>query len=470
MLSLIAAAGCGSGNVVLPNPTGNYSLASLSGSYVYQIHGTSNLGPYREVGVFTADGAGHINGGSDDFAVGGLFSNSITGTYTVAGDGTGFLTISPTALGSITFAITLTNSSQLYLMEAGILADGAGVAELQSSASTAPSCTFVFRLHEIAASSGQSSVSEVGAMTITGGAVTGSLDQNLGGTSSQLTVASGTFNAPSALGRGLASFTDNTSAVTSLIYYVVNSGKVALLVSNAGAVESGSAEAQTGAVGNGLSGSYAFGSRGDFGNFYDAAGTVGQFAASGGSISAYVNDAMQLGSYSNASYTGSYTTQPSGRVAVSLNSGAIQEVFWMVSPSRAFFMVSDPSRVEDGTADLQTVGSFSAATIKGQYAIVMDGIDLSPEILARIGTAQFDGSSKLSVNELVNASNTGFGATSPGGLGGTYTVASNGRATGTLSGATGSLTLVMYAISGSDAYALQVDGGTNTSGTIELQH
>jgi len=29
---------------------------------------------------------------------------------------------------------------------------------------------------------------------------------------------------------------------------------------------------------------------------------------------------------------------------------------------------------------------------------------------------------------------------------------------------------VIYAASASDAYALQVDGFTNTSGTIELQH
>jgi len=250
----------------------------------------------------------------------------------------------------------------------------------------------------------------------------------------------------------------------------VNSGKVALLVTNSGIVASGSAEAQTGAVGNGLSGSYAFGSRGDFGTNFDAAATVGQLTASGGAISAYASDAMQLGNYSNPSYTGTYTTQPNGRVAVSLNSGGVQEVFWMVSPSRAFFLVNDPSRVEDGTADLQTVGSFTASTMKGQYAMVMDGIDLTPEILARIGTAQFDGSSRLTVNELANASSTGFGAQSPGGISGNYTVGSNGRAASTLSSQTGALTLVTYAVSASDAYALQVDGGTNTSGTIELQH
>ncbi len=423
ILSLLFAAGCGGSSVVLPPPLGNYSVASLNGSYVYQVHGTSNLGPYREVGVFASDAAGHITGGSDDFTAGGLVSKNITGTYSVGSDGTGFLTINPTAIGQITFAITLASSSKVYLMEADTFADGAGVAELQSSASTTPSGAFVYRLHQVALTA-QNPVSEVGAMTITGGAVTGNLDQNLGGTSSQLALTSGTINPPVTLGRGTGSITDSTNFTTNFIYYIVNAGKLAFLVSNSGVVEAGNAEAQSGAVANGLSGSYAFGSRGDFGALYDTAATIGQFTASGGNISAYSDDLMQLGTYGNDSFTGTYTAQANGRVAVSLSSGAQQDVFWMVSPSRAFFLVRDPNRVEDGTADLQTTGSFSAS----------------------------------------------LGAQSPGGVSGNYQVANNGRVVGNLQSSTGFLTLVMYAVNGMDAYALQVDNATNTSGMIELQH
>ena len=228
ILSLIAAAGCGSGgSVVLPNPTGTYSLASLNGSFVYQIRGLSTVGAYREIGLFTADGAGHITGGSDDFSNGGLISNTITGNYQVGNDGTGFLSIGPTALGQITFAITLASSSKVYLMEADNFADGAGVAELQSSA-RAPTGTFVFRLHQIAAGLGVNPVSKVGTLTLAAGNVTaGNLDQNSGGTSSQLTLISGTFNAPNLQGRGLASVTDSTNAVSNFVFYVVDGGKLA---------------------------------------------------------------------------------------------------------------------------------------------------------------------------------------------------------------------------------------------------
>ena len=471
VLTLVAATACGGGGVVTPPPIGNYSAASLNGSYVYQVHGVSSIGPYREVGVFTADGAGHVTGGSDDLAIGGLFSGSTSGSYSVAPDGTGFLNLNTPGFGQITFAITLASPSKVYLMEADLTVDGAGVAELQSSASIAPIGTYVYHLHQVDLG-GQNPVSEVGAMTISGGTVSGNFDQNLGGSNSQLTLTSGTVNAPGALGRGTGSITDNTNFTTSFIYYIVNAGKMALLVTNSGFVEAGSAEAQTGSIANGLSGSYAFGSRGDFGSLFDSAATVGAFTASGGNITAYSDDLMQLGTYGNDTFTGTYTPQANGRVAMSLGSGAQQDVFWMVNPSRAFFLVSDLNRVEDGTADLQTVGSFNAATFNKQYAMVMDGVDFifNPEVLARIGTGTFDGSSRLSVNELANASGAGVGAQSPGGISGSYQVTANGRVAGNLTSQTGLLTLVMYGISGSDAYVLQVDPATNTSGTIELQH
>ena len=56
-------------------PKGNFSNASLNGQYVYQIEGfdfTTNLSgvPYREAGVFTADGNGDITSATDDFSEG----------------------------------------------------------------------------------------------------------------------------------------------------------------------------------------------------------------------------------------------------------------------------------------------------------------------------------------------------------------------------------------------------------------
>jgi len=474
ILSLATAVGCGNSGsgVTLPHPSGNYSNASLNGSYVYQVRGgPSSVGIYREFGVLIADGAGHITG-VDDFVAAstGQISSSTTGSYSVANDGTGFITLNNTALGTVNFAITLVSISRFDLIEADPGANAAGIADLQNSTAVTavPSGTFVYRLHETATTTGQNSVAEAGVFTVSAGAATGNLDQNFGGTVSQLTLT-GNFNSPDTFGTGTGSFTDSTNFTTNFIYYIISSSKIALLVTNSGTIESGSAEFQSGAVSAGLSGNYVFGSRGDLGSFSDAVATAGVFTANGtGAITSYTNDSMRLCVSSSNSFTGSYTTSANGRTVVNLNSGANQQIFWMVSPSRAFFITESPNVIEDGTADLQTVATFSASTIKGQYALMMDGNDLTPEYLSRIGTLQFDGAGKITLTEEVNASNSGNGAVSPGVLTGTYQVSPSGIVDITITGST--LNLVMYAASGSGGYALQLDGGTDTSGTMELQH
>jgi hypothetical protein len=493
LASLAVAVGCGGSGVVIPHPTGNFSNASFKGSYVYEIRGIfADDTPYREAGVITADGNGNITGGIDGFAnpnTGGAIqsSASVTGTYTIARDGTGQILLGATGLGTlaqvsqISLAVTLASTSQAQLMEADVFASGAGTAELQTATaiSSAPNGTFVFRMHQEVDAQNSTSASQVGFFTLASGSLSsGSMDQNLFPVgSSLLTLTGGTFSAPSTLGTGTASFTDSSPFTTNFLYYIVNSAKFVLLASNPGAVGSGSAELQTGAVGNGLQGTYAFGSSGDDFQFNNDVATVGEFTGNGATISAGQLDALQDGqSYSqDVAFTGIATTatnnpSPQGRALVTLNESgtSVPVIFWMVSPTRAFFLDNLTTRVEDGTADLQTTTSFSGATFKGQFALLMDGIDTSPEGLARIGTLQFDGSSKLTLLELVNASQSGTGATNPGALAGTYQVGSGGRFTGSLSSGSG-LDLVGYAVSGSQAYMLQVDQGANTSGTIQLQ-
>jgi hypothetical protein len=477
LLFLLTLTGCGSNNgtTLTLHSTGNYSVASLKGAYVYQIHGTTVSGPYRELGVFTADGAGNITSGSDDFDAGAISPSNPTGSYQVSSDGTGFIALNSTGLGQnngvtqITLAITLVSASKVNLIEADAFAEAAGVAELQT-ATTMPAGPFVFRSHQIAFNSSQSPVAEVGAINISSGALTGNLDQNLGGTSNQLTVT-GTLATPAATGRGTGNFTDSTNATTNFVYYVVSSGKFVFMITTPGDVGSGSAEAQSGTVTNGLAGSYAFGSRGDITTSYDAVATVGQITVAGGAISSGTIESMLVGVYSSPlaiTGTATPTTSTNGRVAVTFSSsaGTVQQVFWMVSPSRAFFLTNDPNTVEDGTADLQTISSFSASTMKGQYSLVMDGLDfVNQQLLSRIGPLQLDGAGKATLNELTN---TGAGATSPGGLTGPYQVSSNGRVAVALGG--GFPNFVMYAISGSDAYTLQIDGGENISGMVNLQN
>jgi hypothetical protein len=500
---LIAATGCGGGGFVLPHPTGSYSNASLKGTYVFEVHGSwypnGSFFPYREAGVFTADGAGHITGGVEDFQGGagnasgsstGL-TGSFTGSYSILSSGNGTLFLNSTYLGNINgsggqigFVITIVNPSKVELMEGDAFADGTGTAELQDSNSiaAAPSGTFVFGVHQVIDASGNPDA-QVGGAVLANGAGTGAMDQNVGGTFSSRSV-SWTFTAPDAMGTGSATMT-TAAGTTDFFYYIVNASKFDLLVSDVGAVGSGSAEMQSGAVSGGLSGSYAFGSRGDDFNLYDGVATVGALTANGGSITGTEDSDVDGTIASNAVFPGTCATTGSaggvsGRVAVTNGSGSpcsgtLTDVFWMVSPSRAFFVDASTSTFDDGTADLQSTTSFSASTLKGQYALAMDGWDLTflqsgqEQILARTGTLQFDGSSKLTLLESANGTNAGLSQNI--GLAGPYSISSNGRITGTMSNGNGELLVVMYAVSGSQAYVLQSDPNlvTITSGKLELQ-
>ncbi|MBV9180712.1 MAG: hypothetical protein JO356_05315, partial [Acidobacteria bacterium] len=409
VLALATLVGCGTGgSLVLNPPTGSFSKASVKGSYVYQIHGVSvvNGVVYREVGVFTADGAGAITGGSDDSSANPAGA-AVSGTYTVSPDGTGFINMS-TSLGQVNLALTIVSSGKLDLIESDNTLNAAGAAELQDSTaiSARPNGTFVFRLHQEASAQSQNTPSsQLGALTLTSGSGTGTMDQNLGGTLSTDSLAA-TFNSPGSLGRGTGNFFDSTASfTTSFVYYTVSNSKIVFLVTNPSSVGSGSAEVQTGTLSSGLAGNYAFGSRGDDAFSLDGLATVGQFTANSGSISG-VEDVMQDGTFSpNVTLSECYSSQTSGRVVVTnCSSTTPTQVFWMVNPSRAFFFDINGTAVQDGTADLQTASSFTVATVKGQFAMVMDGIDLTPELLSRVGVLQFDGTQKAVVTELINSS------------------------------------------------------------------
>ena len=484
LLLMAAAVGCGTGGgVILPPTGGNFSNASLKGSYVYEIHGfDANFNPYRQIGVFTADGNGNITGGTDDSSV-GASGTQVTGTYTVAKDGTGFILVN-TSLGQLNFAITLASASEVELIEADSSLNARGTAQLQvpSAISATLSGTYVFRLHqEISAPNAPNLVpaAEVGSLTISNGSATGAMDETVFGSAATATNITATFNAPTGLGRGTGTLLDSTTNFTThFVYYIVDTNKFVMLVTNSGAVGSGSAELQSGNVGNGLSGNFAFGSRGDDSFAFAGIATVGQFSAASGALSG-TEDISQDGTVSsNVAISSCYGASANGRVVVTdapggTCSSTVTQVFWMVSPSRAFFVNAGNSTVEDGTADLQSTQSFALSTFTQQYSMAMDGIDASQtvvpvgELYSRVGALQFDGKGNLKLNEVVNASGTGAGVNNPGILAGTYTVGASGRLVGTLNG--GGLNMVMYAVSASEAYVLQTDSGFTTSGKLALQ-
>ena len=468
LLCLYTACGSSNGAVTGFIPKGNYSNATLNGQYVYQIEGfdfrNSTTGvPYREAGVFVANGSGGITSVTDDFSEGStVLTTNSTGTYAISNDGTGSLSFT-NALGTINLAVTVVSASKVYLVEGDTVLNAGGLAEKQdpTAIAAAPSGTFVFREHDIDA---LQSTGSVGAFTVSGGTVSsGSKDINSGGVSSSVTLTSGAFNAPDALtGRGSGTLTDSSPATASFFYYIVDANNIRFLSQDVGVVGSGRAEKQSGTPT--LSGSYAFGSDGDTLGFLSSVNSAGRFTANAGAISSGARDIVQDGNSAvNVTFTGTYT-QASGRAVVALSTAANNNlVIWMISPARGFFVVNDANTIQEGTLDLQQAASFSNSTMNGQYALIMNGFD-SGFAKDRVGTLQWDGSGKLVLNEFTNANGT---ITVPIVLSGTYSVATNGRATGSITNLSNNL--IFYLVSGSSAYVVQNDTGVQIDGALSKQ-
>jgi hypothetical protein len=469
--------------VKCPGDTGSFSNSSLAAgsqwtyelSGVQPITGTTSTSPYREAGVFTVDGNGNITSGSDDFyqqGVGYGPLTGITGKYSITPNGTGTITlVLPNNAGSLTWAITLTGSNAFYFIEADTFANAHGHAVQQTaSAFAAPSGTFAFRAHALGSVSGFSSV--VGEVTVSGGNVTSGSADVLSGGVEFTTAVTGSFAAPDSTGRGSATLNYGLGAFT-FNYYVIDANTVNLFETDTNNLALGRMEMQTGAgafTNASLSGPFAFGSKGDT-NVSGAGGvnTVGAIVADGaGNITSGTYDIVQDGTAGSVlSLTGTYSvTNANGRVALTLNpTGAnqVSEVAYLVSPTRAFFLVNDLSKVEDGTADQQSSTSFSNSSLSGQFGFVMGGYDPT-DFVDRTGPLHSDGAGNLSLAEVLNR--TGV-VTTPGCLAGTYSVAANGRVAANIPSL--SSNLVLYMVSTDQAYLLQGDAGTEIFGGAAIQ-
>jgi len=253
-----------------------------------------------------------------------------------------------------------------------------------------------------------------------------------------------------------------------------------LLGIDANVLSLGRAEAQSGGPfsTSSLSGNYVYGSVGNF--TYDDGGlsrTVGMFTAGGGNLTAGTFDAVVNGSVTannplQTPAAGSYIVSGEGEVQLTMNpSGGtpVHEILWLVNPSRAFLLVDDSTKVEDGTVDLQQNTSFVTTDLSQQATMLMEGIT-STNYLTRVGTFIPDGKGNLTVNEVANAFTTSQGATisSPSLPGGSFSVDPAGRVTATIN-ASPNIDVVLYLISPNQGYILQADTGVQVSGQIQLQ-
>ncbi len=481
---LLAAAACGSGGGITLPLGGNYTNGSLKGQYVISQTGigTNQSGTaadhFSETIVMTADGNGNLNVTVDDFDQSGTtFSDHTTGTYSISRDGTGFLQFNynPTT----NYAITMIDDSHFYIIEQDSFATASGFGELQdTTAFTAPpSGNFVFRAHNIDTSS------RVGGISVTAGAISGTEDLLNLGLQSTSNAVQGSFSAtpPDSNGRGTFTLSDGISS-TSFFYYVVGAGSTAKFhfLSNAGSLEIGQAEAQSGgpfSVATLAAGtSYVFGSSGDT-SVSGAAGihSAGVFSTDGnGNITGGQVDYVQDTTVNSGLMVtgGSYTLASNGRgqINLTLSGGTISpQIFWLVDGTHAYFLANSTFAVEDGTFTLQHDAPFS--TLGNQAAFVMDGFDVA--FKQRTGVFQPTTGGGFNWNQDSNSFDPNIndinfgGSPSSKGTNGSYQVSSNGRVVVTVNGVTNTQALVFYLSSASSGVMVQEDADIGGAFTVQ---
>lgn len=496
---LISAVGCGnffgnnggSGGGGGGGNNGGFTKASLNGHYAYTLRGIGTLDGvnsdlFVEGGVFNADGNGNITAGTVDFVANfQAFSDQVTGSYRINTDGSGDIEFDFPQGGFAIYHISMSDVSHFYMEHADIISSntagfatsgGSGEKQDTSAFTSIPSRTFVYQAHDLVSASARA-----GQMTWTSGNIAGTGDVLTGGGLVSPVTISGTALAPgTSTGRGTVTIIDD-SGTNNYIYYVVNADKIRLL-GDANALAIGQAEHQTGSPFSlaSLNGKYVFGSAGETHNI-DGIHSVGLFVTDGnGNVTTGNFDTVQDGTpVTNVSLSGTpsaYSMDPStGRsvVTLHLSTGATnQKVLYLVSPSRAYFLVNDLVNVEDGTIDKQTGSSFSNSTMKGQYALLMDGFDANQQLpwRDRVGTWTPDGSGSVRTDYVAGAyldSNPPQVDATINHLSGTYSVGSNGRATASINSL--SSNLIFYMVSGNSGYMLQADNGVDIGGAITIQ-
>jgi hypothetical protein len=364
----------------------------FQGNYVFSYTGRDAGGHQFVLGIFVADGQGHITGGQLDSNAGaGAVSTAVIGgSYTVYPDGRGTLTLqaaSPLGLNTFRFVLSQDGSrGNLHLFDS----TGLAVGTLERQASPPPNLnsafvgSYAFRMGGInTASTSVQNVALIGLLNADGAGhlTSGQAHINDGGNLDNGTIPptpisfTGAYEVPNVGVRGTLAIDTGQGQVVNFAFYLVSADKAYLIETDTATTEQalfGPIEKQTGTPFSNASaaGGYVF--------LGENGGLSGSFAIGGQVIlngTGTIGDGVQVetaGSGSRAEadvFPGGYTIASDGSASLSwtLNPGGQRSfVGYMVSPTKMFLLQTFPADwVSSGTAERQMVGPFNLASLGG---------------------------------------------------------------------------------------------------------
>ena len=466
LLAVIALAGCGGSGAGTAGPiNGPFSNSSLSGSYAFSFTGVNQFGFLAVAGSFQANGSGMITGGTVDVNSGnGIFTNqSVTGTYNVHNNGQATATLVASA-GTFDIDFVLISNQHALIIRFDNNSSASGTIDLQTSSAfslTALAGSFAFNLSGIDAAA-NTEVS-AGAFTVdsSGNLTSGVQDTNDHGTLSTNVALTPTAAAMSNPSSGRGTLTIPGGATLHFAFYVVNANQIKMVETDLSPSLAGDAFRQSGTA---ISGSFAFTIGGESTGGPFVAGGIINTDGAGHVLSTSMEDLNNGGSITqNISLSGTYSVAGNGRGTVTLNAGAINLAVYPTTSGVQVLEV-DNTVVASGAA-LQQSGSFSNGTISGNYGMNFTGATVGNEIDS-VGQFSADGTGH--VTGAVDFNNGGA-LSSNLSLSGSYSVAANGRATGTLQSSLGTQNVLFYAVSNTRILFIEVDSNLVAVGEIDHQ-
>jgi len=457
--------------------------ASLNGNYAFNFNGISGNGTvssaFAAVGRFTADGAGTLTNGQLDTNTvgGGGAAQSFTGTYSIGGDNRGVMTLNFSGSSAkLTFAMMANGNAQFIKFDASGGTGTIGSGTMEKADTTAYSTARITGDYAFGAAgfdNGNNRAAIEGRFTSNGtGALTNAAgDLNGYGTDYPMAFTAANYAvSDTATGRGtmhLAFTFGGAPASLNFVFYVVNSGKLFVMESDAvttatpllnGAVVRQQIPAG-GFTNASLNGNLVISLTG-----HSACGTVsgvpkavaGLLTANGsGALSLTYDENFCRAPNSVTAAPGTYSVAGNGRASITI--GGYSLVAYLVNANQIFLFVSD-SNVLFGLGEPQAAGPFTNSALKGAYA----GFATNP---VGFGVAVFSGQfSADGATPTGNITGTEDISTSNGPVSGaafraTYSVASsptNGRGMMTITSGSGG-NAVIYMISASKFVAVPLN-------------
>jgi hypothetical protein len=445
--------------------------AELNGQYAFSFQGMdSQARPVEIVGSFTADGAGNLTAGLEDVngASGVIASQAFIGTYGIYADNRGRFNLktSPggTDLGTFRLAagsITAGVASKARFVEFdSTAARGGGLIEKQDP--TAFSTAKITGDYAFGVSSANSGAA--GRFTASAGNISsGSLDEDNQGTVNSNASFTGTYSV-AATGRGTLTLNVAGAAnPVNAVFYVVSSGELQVMSSDAPSVNAefaftGTILQQTGAgtfSNASLNSASVIGLHGlDSSESNDVVlGVLSIPSAGNFTLAADENNAGAVAALNQA---GTYAAAANGRVTVTGTTHPL--VLYLLGANQGFVVGTD-SNASTGFFEPQTGGPFSNASANGNFFL---GPSTPRNTFASSddsGVATFNGTG--SVTGTTDSNKAAGGLFLAQAFTGTYTIAVSGRGTMTTSGS------IFYLISPSKFVIM--DGGVGvTQSTITV--